>query len=70
MISMKIHPSITTERVEEAVKRRMTGLDNPGFCIVCGEDADGVEPDAEEYECEHCGNNGVYGADDLLMEMA
>jgi hypothetical protein len=48
----------------------MQSLDNPGFCIKCGEDAEGVEPDAREYECEHCGEAAVYGADELLMEIA
>jgi hypothetical protein len=67
---MKFHPSITIDRIEEAVKRRMSSLDNPGFCIACGEDAEGCEPDAREYECEACGEPAVYGADELLMEIA
>jgi hypothetical protein len=67
---MKLHPSITINRIEEAVERRMSSIDNPGFCIACGEDADGCEPDAREYECEACGENAVYGADELLMEIA
>lgn len=67
---MKLHPSITLDRVEQAVRRRMRSLDNPGFCIECGEEVDGVEPDACGYECEHCGAEAVYGADELMMEMA
>jgi hypothetical protein len=65
---MKLHPSITSERVVEAVQRRMTTLDNPGFCVACGEEADGCEPDARNYECEHCGKKRVFGADELLVE--
>lgn len=64
---MKMHESITPERIIDAVERRMTTLDNPGFCIACGEEQDGCEPDAREYECESCGENKVYGADELLM---
>lgn len=64
---MKIHPSVTMDRVSEAVERQMTSLDNLGFCIHCGEESQGVEPDAREHECEHCGENGVYGAEELLM---
>ena len=64
---MKIHPSVTMERVCEAVARRVTTLDNPGFCVACGEEAMGCEPDAERYECEACGAKRVYGADVLLM---
>ena len=67
---MKIHPSITADRVVDAVERRMTSLDNPGFCVLCGEDADGCEPDARKYPCEHCGKRGVYGADELLLFLA
>lgn len=53
----------------EAVQRRQTTLDNPGFCIACGEEAMGCEPDAREYECESCGKMTVYGAEELLFEM-
>lgn len=54
----------------DAVKRRMNSLDNPGFCLACGEEAMGCEPDARNYRCEHCGRSQVFGADDLLVEMA
>jgi len=40
---------------------------NLGFCLACGEEAYGVEPDARGYECESCGANKVYGAEELLM---
>jgi hypothetical protein len=66
---MKIHPDVTVDRVMEACERSMTTLDNPGFCIACGEEADGCEPDARGYECEACGENKVYGAEELLMRM-
>ncbi|MBN9033656.1 MAG: hypothetical protein BGO05_05230 [Rhizobiales bacterium 63-7] len=67
---MKIHPTVTLSRVEQAVERRMSSLDNPGFCVACGADADGCEPDAREYECEVCGELAVYGAAEVLMELA
>jgi hypothetical protein len=67
---VKIHPSITTDRVLEACEREMTSLDNPGFCIACGEEAEGCEPDAREYECESCGEPRVYGAEELLLMLA
>lgn len=60
-----MHPSITAERVLRAVERRITSLDNPGFCIACGAEVFGVEPDAREYTCEACGTPGVYGAEEL-----
>ncbi len=41
--------------------------DNLGFCLACGAEAYCVEPDAREYECESCGENKVYGAEELLL---
>lgn len=64
---MKKHSSITAERVAEAVERSHASLDNPGFCLACGEEAEGCEPDAERYECEHCGRCQVYGAEQILF---
>lgn len=67
---MKVHSDVTVDRVIEAVERSNTSLGNPGFCIACGVDADGVEPDARKYECEACGEPCVYGAEELLMHLA
>jgi hypothetical protein len=64
-----VHASITENRKVEAVERHNTSLDNPGFCILCGCDAEGVEPDARRYECEVCGEPGVYGAEELLIRI-
>jgi hypothetical protein len=52
-----------------AAERQQTDLDDPGFCIACGADAEGVEPDARQYECEACGAHAVYGAEELLLMM-
>jgi len=57
-----IHHSITPERVMAALENNRTSCDNPGFCITCGTDADGIEPDAEYYQCEGCGAPSVFGA--------
>jgi hypothetical protein len=67
---MKIHKSITPERILEACERYSRTTDNPGFCIICGADADGIEPDAEKYDCEACEEPGVYGAEQLLLMTA
>lgn len=64
---MKMHESLTAERIVEACERRNISCDNPGFCTECGRDADGCEPDAREYECEECGEQAVYGAEELLF---
>jgi len=64
-----LHCSITPERICQAVQRAQTSLDNPGFCTDCGAEADGVEPDAEGYECESCGAHAVCGAEDLFIRI-
>ena len=40
---------------------------NVGFCLACGGDVDGVEPDARKYHCESCDADKVYGAEELLL---
>ena len=67
---MRVHQDVTLARVTEAVERAHSSLDNPGFFIRCGAEVDGVEPDARKYECESCGEPGVYGAEELLLHLA
>ena len=59
--------------VNRAIATQYTSLDNPGFCFTCGEETDGVEPDAKGYECPTCGGYNVYGlmhsAENELMSM-
>lgn len=62
-----MHKSITEKRVIVATESQMFGLENPGFCLHCGADADGCEPDAHGYKCEECGNPTVCGAQEVLM---
>lgn len=64
---MPYHKSITPERIEDACMRRFRPAHNPGFCTACGADAEGCEPDAHGYECEHCGEPTVYGAEEFLF---
>ena len=50
----------------ESITRAM--LDGTiGFCLACGAEADGVEPDARGYHCEMCDATEVYGAEEILM---
>jgi hypothetical protein len=64
------HSSLTPQRVEAGARESMFGTGNPGFCLACGEDASGCEPDARHYECECCGEARVFGAEELLMRLA
>jgi hypothetical protein len=41
--------------------------ENIGWCLACGTDANGVEPDARKYTCEECNKPKVYGLEELLM---
>lgn len=66
----EIHKNITSETILEAVQRSQTSLDNPGFCIGCGAEADSCEPDARKLECEACGAHLVYGAEELLLAIS
>lgn len=61
-----VSPHITLERLMEAIEED----DNLGFCIWCGAEAYGVEPDAEHYKCEDCGELQVFGAEQLLLYLA
>jgi hypothetical protein len=65
---VKIHPKVTEAKIIAAIERAETTLDNPGFCVACGAEAEGVEPDARKYKCESCGASAVYGASELLFE--
>jgi hypothetical protein len=55
--------NIDLDEVMAAVERD----DNTGFCTRCGNEQGGCEPDARGYECEACGADKVYGAEELLM---
>lgn len=64
-MSIKIHPDVTADLVVEAVQRD----DLDGFCIACGAEQRPIEPDGEKGECESCGAQAVYGAEQLLLHM-
>ena len=54
---------ITLEQVMEIIEMNNCR----GFCLACGAEAYGVEPDARRYPCESCGAPRVYGAEEILM---
>lgn len=58
-------PRITMQQIEDAVR-----ADNmTGFCLACGMEQGPVEPDAEEYICEGCGEDKVSGAEQILLRL-
>jgi hypothetical protein len=52
---------ITEEDYHEMCK------DSGGFCLKCGIEVYGIEPDARRYTCEECDTPNVYGIEELLM---
>jgi hypothetical protein len=63
------HKSLTATVIIAACERHRTTLGKPGFCLICGNEAEGVEPDARNYTCEACGVDQVFGAEELLVEL-
>lgn len=41
--------------------------DGVGFCLACGEETYGVEPDARHYACDTCDQREVFGAEEILI---
>lgn len=64
------HKSLTDETIVAAMRRRIGSLDNPGFCLGCGVENDGVDPDGRNYECQACGGRQVFGVAELFQEIA
>jgi len=58
------------DTVESACRESMFGLGSSGFCLSCGEEREGCEPDAEHYECYACGEFEVMGAEMLYVMIA
>lgn len=52
---------------EDLSELEVLSEESVGFCLACGEEAHGVEPDARRYECECCGEPKVYGLEELMM---
>jgi hypothetical protein len=51
----------TVEQIEEASDQMS------GYCVACGAERDCCEPDARRYKCEECGENFVYGAEEIFL---
>ena len=64
------HPSLTEDRILTAAEESMGSDEYIGFCLACGEEAYGVEPDARRYRCDGCNERQVYGAEELVLMSA
>ena len=56
--------------LEQAMDLLDEGEDTAGLCLACGEYHDGIEPDARECTCEACGEDQVYGLEEILLMFA
>ena len=57
---------LTVDRILEAAQAD----DYLGFCIDCGHEHGGVEPDTRGDLCERCRRPSVYGAEELVLMVA
>ena len=67
IIKFKRGAKISRNAIIRAAEESMFGMGNPGFCIACGEEREGCEPDAANYECYDCEEMAVHGAESLMM---
>jgi len=56
-------PGISLDSIMDAVQYDY----GVGFCLSCGADRMGCEPDACNYPCEECGEDQVFGAEELII---
>jgi len=64
---LRVHPSITADRIYALCMRRLRDLDDTGVCLACGEEQFGCKPDARQYKCENCGRNTIFGPEEVLI---
>jgi hypothetical protein len=68
--TVKLPKGLSFAAVVDAAERQMFGMDNPGFCLACGNEQEGCEPDARNYKCEACGEREVFGASEIVMHLS
>jgi hypothetical protein len=66
-ITDKVGHKLVVPVLDEEAMHDMMMDHGAGWCIGCGEEACGVEPDARKYKCESCGERTVYGLEELFM---
>ena len=64
---MKEKFNFDIDRIVELVHDNSCGLSNWGICGSCGYEQEGCEPDARNYECDSCGENTVFGAEEAMF---
>jgi Zn finger protein HypA/HybF involved in hydrogenase expression len=59
---IQFKPQVSMRQMENIMSEGGTG-----WCLHCGTEVDGCEPDARRYTCESCKQPKVYGLEELLM---
>ncbi len=60
---MELPSNLSINRVMEVAQED----ENVGFCMACGEERGNVEPDARHYHCDSCGEDQVFGAEEIIL---
>lgn len=58
---------MTKLNMDEVIAAAQNDEEYIGFCKACGATQYEVEPDARFYECDACGRNQVFGAQEILL---
>lgn len=59
--------NMTLDDLIEQAERSLFDLDDVGYCMSCGTEVFGIEPDARRYECEVCGQKAVFGLQEIVL---
>ena len=51
----------------EVIEQAIESDEYIGYCLACGSEHEGIEPDAREYLCDQCSSHQVYGAEEILI---
>jgi len=68
--SARVKPVNSVKITQRRLMAAIESDNGIGFCVACGEETSGVEPDARKYRCESCGKSAVYGAEEILFHIA
>ena len=63
----KIAERIVTLKLSESILNSVENDEEKGYCLMCGLEQHGVEPDARGRRCNACAEKAVFGAQELLV---
>lgn len=66
-VTLKVVPAAKPKVTLAQVMAAIESGEYVGFCLACGFEQEGVEPDGCKYKCESCGEMKVYGCEELLI---